>query len=287
MQCKKELISQYKKLKYISLERYIKPDKADIILRNGRIVPLKKDEIFPLFDIIRKCMEDTGFIIISDPYIITRPISIHNAQRIVQMAPSGCKVEICTYSDKERNKHYKKPDNHGFIIDLQNMAAEISTRPVLIDQERLLKHSHNDMKAKALRNFLNSENKPILYDVWGSKTGRLATKTGSFPIMNLKKELANCVIPKNDIFVQFDLNGAEIRTLISLAGKEQPEEDIHEWNMKNIYHNITERSKAKQRFFAWLYNPNSKDQETEKHYTREQILNKHYNNSSQNRLLES
>ena len=86
------------------MERYIKPDKADIILRNGRIVPLKKDEIFPLFDIIRKCMEDTGFIIISDPYIITRPISIHNAQRIVQMAPSGCKVEICTYSDKERNK---------------------------------------------------------------------------------------------------------------------------------------------------------------------------------------
>ena len=108
-------------------------------------------------------------------------------------------------------------------------------------------------------------------------TGRLTTKQGSFPILNLKKEIADCVVPTNDVFVQLDFNGAEIRTLISLAGKEQPEEDIHEWNMNNIYHNITERSKAKQRFFAWLYNPNSNDSETEKHYTREQILNKHYN----------
>ena len=110
-------------------------------------------------------------------------------------------------------------------------------------------------------------------------TGRLTTKPGSFPILNLKKEIADCVVPANDVFVQLDFNGAEIRTLISLAGKEQPEEDIHEWNMKNIYHNITERSKAKQRFFAWLYNPNSNDEETERHYTREQILNKHYNNN--------
>ena len=173
-------------------------------------------------------------------------------------------------------EHYDRPDNHDFIVDLQNMAAEISKRPILIDQERLLKHSHKDMKAKSLRNFLGGENKPILYDVWGSRTGRLATKTGSFPIMNLKKELADVVIPKNNIFVQFDLNGAEIRTLLSLSTGTHPREDVHEYNIKNVYRGVGTRDKAKKRFFAWLYNPNAEDHLTERFYNKTKVLKKHY-----------
>ena len=184
------------------------------------------------------------------------------------------KNEICEWIFES----HRKPDNHGFIVDLQNMAAEISKRPVIINQDRLLRHSHNDMKAKALRNFLGGKNKAILYDVWGSRTGRLATKTGSFPIMNLKKELADIVVPKNDIFVVFDLNGAEIRTLLSLSTGTHPPEDIHEWNMKNVYRNIITREKAKKRFFAWLYNPNSDDHLTERHYNKTKLLKKFYSN---------
>ena len=172
--------------------------------------------------------------------------------------------------------NYERPDNHDFIVDLKNMAAEISRRPILIDQERLLKHSHKDMKAKALRNFLGGENKPILYDVWGSRTGRLATKTGSFPIMNLKKELADVVVPKNNIFVVFDLNGAEIRTLLSLSTGTHPREDVHEYNIKNVYRGIGTREKAKKRFFAWLYNPNAEDYLTERHYNKTKVLKEFY-----------
>jgi len=172
----------------------------------------------------------------------------------------------------------ERPDNHDLIVDLQNMAGDISRRPILIDHERLKKHARSDMKAKALVNFLGGQNKPILYDVWGSRTGRLATKTGSFPIMNLKKELADVVIPKNNIFVQFDLNGAEIRTLLSLSTGTHPPEDIHEWNMKNVYRGLTTRDKAKKRFFSWLYNPNSQDYLTERHYNRTKVLKKFYSN---------
>ena len=172
--------------------------------------------------------------------------------------------------------NYERPDNHDFIVDLKNMAAEISRRPILIDQERLLKHSHKDMKAKALRNFLGGENKPILYDVWGSRTGRLATKNGSFPIMNLKKELADVVVPKNNIFVVFDLNGAEIRTLLSLSTGTHPREDVHEYNIKNVYRGIGTRDKAKKRFFAWLYNPNAEDYLTERHYNKTKVLKEFY-----------
>jgi len=174
--------------------------------------------------------------------------------------------------------NYERPDNHQMMVDLYEMASDISKHPVLIDQQALKKHAKTDMKARSLVNFLNGENKPICYDVWGSVTGRLTTKQGSFPIMNLKKELANCVVPKNNLFIQFDLNGAEIRTLLSLSTATHPPEDIHEWNMNNVYRGITTRDKAKKRFFAWLYNPSSKDYLTERHYNKTMVLKKFYSN---------
>lgn len=182
------------------------------------------------------------------------------------------KNEICEWVFK----NYEKPQNHGFLVDLHQMAHEISRSPVLIDQKALFKASKTDMKAKSLLNSLNGKNKPILYDVWGSKTGRLTTKQGSFPIMNLKKEIANCVIPKNDIFVQFDLNGAEIRTFISLSTGTHPLVDIHEWNMENVLTDVTERKVAKTKFLAWFYNPHSNAIQSD-HYDRKLLLNKYYN----------
>jgi hypothetical protein len=184
------------------------------------------------------------------------------------------KNEICAWIFER----YDKPANHDFLVDLHQMAHDIAQNPILIDQNTLKKASKSDMKAKALLNNLNGENRPILYDAWGSKTGRLTTKQGSFPIMNLKKEIANCVIPKNDIFIQFDLNGAEIRTFISLSTGTHPAVDIHEWNMENIFDNVTDRDVAKKKFLAWFYNPNSTAIESE-HYDRRLLLNKYYINN--------
>ncbi len=172
--------------------------------------------------------------------------------------------------------NYEKPDNHQHIVDLYEMASDISKHPVLIDHNVLKKHAKCDPKASSLLNFLGGKNKPICYEVWGSVTGRLTTKPGSFPIMNLKKELADCVIPKNNLFVQFDLNGAEIRTLLSLSTGTHPQEDIHDFNLNSVYRGFGTRDKAKKRFFAWLYNPNSEDYLTERHYNKTKILNKYY-----------
>lgn len=83
---------------------------------------------------------------------------------------------------------------------------------------------------------------------------------------------------KNDIFIQFDLNGAEIRTFISLSTGTHPAVDIHEWNMENIFDNVTERDVAKKKFLAWFYNPNSTAIESE-HYDRRLLLNKYYINN--------
>jgi len=172
--------------------------------------------------------------------------------------------------------NYEKPSNHDFLVDLFKMAGDIAKRPIQIDFDALHVSARTDLKAKSLRNFLNGEQKFIHYDVWGSRTGRLTTKTGSFPIMNLKKETANCVVPKNDLFVQFDLNGAEIRTLLSLSTGTHPREDVHEYNIKNVYRGIGTRDKAKKRFFAWLYNPNAEDYLTERHYNKTKVLKEFY-----------
>ena len=181
------------------------------------------------------------------------------------------KNEICAWIFD----NIEKPANHSFLVDLHQMALDISRNEVLIDQKALKNSSKVDLKARALLKTLNGKNKPICYDVWGSKTGRLTTKQGSFPIMNLKKEIANCVVPKNDIFVQFDLNGAEIRTFISLSTGTHPRVDIHEWNMENVLTNITDRNKAKVKFLSWFYNPNS-DAIQSDHYDRRLLLNKYY-----------
>ncbi len=83
--------------------------------------------------------------------------------------------------------------------------------------------------------------------------------------------------PQNDWFLSLDYNGAEARTLIALSDQEQPDDDIHIWNMKNVIDDkaIT-REEAKTLFFSWLYNPESTAFETE-YYDREKILDTYYN----------
>ena len=175
-------------------------------------------------------------------------------------------------------ENHEKPKNHQFLVDLSELVYDISQNILRIDLNRLFKHSKTDRKAYHLYRFINGKEMRVLYDIWGSVTGRLTTNPMSFPMLNLKKEIADCVVPKRDVFVQFDFNGSEIRTLLSLAEIEQPEEDIHEWNIKNIYPDIKTRDDAKKKFFAWLYNPNSSDKAIEKFYNRDQVLNKYYNN---------
>ncbi len=97
----------------------------------------------------------------------------------------------------------------------------------------------------------------VIYNIFGSATGRLTTKRNSIPVLTLKKEQRQLLRPQNDAFVELDLNAAEVRMLMALSGKEQPQGDIHEWIVKNVFQNNIERSQAKIELFAWLYNPSN------------------------------
>tara|TARA_R100000030_G_scaffold43178_1_gene32566 strand:- start:2564 stop:3271 length:708 start_codon:yes stop_codon:yes gene_type:complete len=131
------------------------------------------------------------------------------------------------------------------------------------------------MKAKHLYDQFGEETPYVDYDIFGTVTGRLTTKKNSFPILNLKKELKNHVNPNNDVFLELDFNAAEVRTMLALQGHEQPEEDIHEWNIKNIFKKDISREKAKTKLFAWLYNEESQSIQSD-FYDRESLKQKFY-----------
>ena len=182
------------------------------------------------------------------------------------------KNEICEWIFN----NIKKPKNYSFLHDSYITIQDISKNPVKINMQKLYNLAKTDIKAKNLLKWMQINSHPsVNYNLFGTKTGRITTRVGSFPIMNLKTELKPIVEPKWDCFLELDFNAAEIRTLLALSGQEQPQGDIHEWHKQEIFKQDISRDEAKQRFFAWLYNPNSQALESSP-YDKEAILGQFY-----------
>ena len=168
-----------------------------------------------------------------------------------------------------------RPNNYSFLFDTTVTVSEIAQQEVRLNWDFLKPRYLKDPKAKSIWDRFHGTTPYVNYDIFGTKTGRLGLKDGSFPILNFKRELRPAIIPKWGSFVELDYNAAEVRTLLSLSGKEQPQEDIHEFNAANIFDDETTREKAKRKFLAWLYNPNSNAIETE-FYNRTEVLRQFY-----------
>ena len=162
---------------------------------------------------------------------------------------------------------FEKPENYDLILGMTKVTTQIKNQNLNTNLEGVT-------ITPKLRDFLK-KNDPshayINYNIYGTKTGRLSTTNGSFPILTMKKDFRNIIKPKNDCFLELDFNAAELRTVLALNDQEQPSMDLHEWNVKNIYRGIGTREEAKKRVFAWLYNPNSKDKLTNRYYDRGKV----------------
>ena len=73
----------------------------------------------------------------------------------------------------------------------------------------------------------------------------MTTQSNSFPILTLDKSYRSVLKPNSDWFVELDYNAAELRVLLGLSGKEQPEGDLHKWNVENVYKGEITREQAK------------------------------------------
>ncbi len=172
-------------------------------------------------------------------------------------------------------ENYEKPQNYDFMLEVVKLITDIGNYSLSIDKQSMRARLGSNQGRVFWRGF-DQMSRYVKYNAYGTKTGRLSTQKGSFPILTLNKDFRDIVTPNNDWLVELDFNAAELRTLLALSGEAQPEEDIHLWNVKNVYRGLVSREEAKQRIFAWLYNPDSRDRLSSRAYKRDDVLGSHW-----------
>ena len=185
---------------------------------------------------------------------------------------------ICedVFQNCERPKNYKfMCELLGFCCDLEKKSLKINSDLIKYvpkfrsDWKKLQRVSHN-----------------VRYDAYKAVTGRLSTKQGSFPILNLKKDCRGIIEPYNDCFIELDFNAAELRTFLALNDKEQPENDIHEWNAKHVFKEDLTRDEIKKKTFSWLYDPKAINKSLEMCYNKNYVLEKYFDGSYVNTIFD-
>ena len=201
-----------------------------------------------------------------------------NENCFYELVPEKFLIDYC----KARNQITKyvlencsKPDNYDFLVDVTKMLTDIRYQRLNIDTSPLNQRAHSLRVRDFLKKIKNLQ-PYINYNLFGSVTGRLTVEKGSFPILNLDKTYRSILKPNNDWFVELDYNAAELRTLLALSEKQQPTEDIHDWNMNVVYRGALDRDEAKKRVFAWLYNPNSNDFLSNRAYDRGKVKERYW-----------
>ena len=179
------------------------------------------------------------------------------------------KNKICT----DVFKNIVKPDNYEQLLKLKKVTSDIKQRRLNLDLSKIIQITVQDKNTYKLI----TENRPYIdYDMAKTVTGRLSTKKGSFPVMTLARKYRNILIPNNDWLFEMDFNACELRVALALLGYDQPEEDLHDWNLNNVFQRSKSRDNAKKRIFSWLYNPNSDDEAISKVYDREKLKTLYY-----------
>jgi hypothetical protein len=171
------------------------------------------------------------------------------------LVPERFLVEFCEVKNKITEyvaKNVKRPVRYNFYKHVSMMLQDLSNKKVTIDAQRVSTYLQSPKLKNHAKNILSAA-PYVRYNQFGTKTGRLTTKKGSFPILTMSKEFRSAVKPQNDYFVELDFNGAEVRTLLGLLGKDQPPGDVHDFHLNGIFTKINTRDQAKVAFFAWLY----------------------------------
>ncbi len=198
---------------------------------------------------------------------------------IFDLVPRDFLKEFCEIKNKV-SAHvfdtHPRPACYNHLQNVEKLLYKIRYQTLNLNNEgckNLHYSSHNSVRAKKILNGPNY----IDYNLFGTVTGRLTTNPSSFPVLTVQKEFRKLLKPTNDWLLSLDYNAAEVRTFIALAGEEQPDEDVHEWHIKNLIEDELTRDDAKVRFFAWLYNYDSSDDEFGR-YQRDLLLEQYYHN---------
>ncbi len=199
------------------------------------------------------------------------------------LVPGALLVEWASVKNKITSYVLEKiarPKRYDFYHQLQALVTEISRQPVSLDTKLLRSLSLGPGELTRAENILKSKRR-VHYNMFGSKTGRLTTKPNSFPVLTLPANLRSAVIPNNDLFVELDFNGAEVRVLLGMLGQRQPTQDVHSYHQEHVFSNGCSRTDAKTSFFAWLYGSrkmavSDEGKKLETFYNKEDLLDRYW-----------
>ena len=169
---------------------------------------------------------------------------------------------------------HERPENYQHTHNLVEMVTDIRGRHLNVDLAPI-KHLLSSVKGQNFRRTVQTVRHTCDYNPWGTVTGRLAANPKSFPILTMGKEFRSCIKPNNDWLLELDFNAAELRVLLALSGQEQPQNDIHDWNVKNVFGGSVSREEAKVKTFAWLYS-SKENKDLERLYTKDFVRNKYW-----------
>ena len=203
------------------------------------------------------------------------------------LVPERFLIEFCEVKNKITEyvaKNVKRPVRYNFYKHVSMMLQDLSNKKVTIDAQRVSTYLQSPKLKNHAKSILSAA-PYVHYNQFGTKTGRLTTKKGSFPILTMSKEFRSAVKPQNDCFVELDFNGAEVRTLLGLLGKEQPEGDVHDFHLQEIFTKINTRDQAKVAFFAWLYGSKTAADQQEmsklaKFYEKDRLLKEYWDGTT-------
>lgn len=203
------------------------------------------------------------------------------------LVPERFLIEFCEVKNKITEyifKNVQKPARYNFYKHVGMMLDDLSHRKVTIDRQKITAYLQSP-KLKSHANNILEANPYVKYNQFGTRTGRLTTKKGTVPILTMNKEFRSAVKPQNDYYLELDFNGAEVRTLLGLLGKEQPPGDVHDFHLNEIFTDIETREQAKVAFFAWLYGSRSAVIKSDvakltKFYEKDSLLEKYWDGST-------
>ena len=195
------------------------------------------------------------------------------------LVPSDFLLQFCEMRNKITEHVFEThapPQNYDHLDRAYKLLHKIRYQKLNINVDgcRHLMTSTSDRED--IRMLVKNKSHYVDYNLFGTVTGRLTTKRTSNPILTMKSKFRELIKPTNDWFVSFDYNGAEVRTFLSLSGHQQPDEDIHLWNMRHLYrdHPI-DRDEAKVRFFSSFYNYNDISL-NDSVYNRERVIGDYF-----------
>lgn len=194
------------------------------------------------------------------------------------LVPEDFLLEFCETKNQITKfvfENYEKPSNYEHLAKVHRLLHKIKYHNFEINNKDCRELMTNTRDRTQINRLINGP-QHVDYNLFGTVTGRLTTFSNSLPILTMKKIYRKTIKPKNDWFLSLDYNGAELRTVLALGDEPQPDWDIHQWNAKNVFGGVVSREESKEKFFAWLYNPESETIKSDL-YNRDKILLQYYN----------